>query len=428
MAKYLGVIGIVGPLIIVIYYAYIESWTLAFSIFSLFGKLPSVPQTGGVEAALGPFKHMLYAFIGKEGASSWFLRPALAAYLFFAVTLFINIMVLARGIARGIEILAKIAMPILFIFAVILVVRVLTLGSPVSPGQSAIKGMDFLWRPRFDMLFDWKIWLAAAGQIFFTLSVGIGPIHTYASYISEKDDIVLSGLATASTNEFAEVVLGASVAIPAAAAFFGLAATQSIAKAGAFNLGFVSMPAVLSQMPLGGLFGFLWFGLLFFAGITSSVALGQPAIAFFTDEFGWDRRKTAYGLGAFIFLAAQIPIFLNGALDEMDFWMGTFFITLFALIEVVLFIWIFGRDKAIKEIHRGAQIRIPRFFNFILKYVTPLMLIGIIGGWLFTAWLPVMEKANGVAIFTRSFILLMLIVGCILIYKAFRNERQGGEG
>jgi SNF family Na+-dependent transporter len=427
IAKYLGVIGVVGPLLIVIYYAYIESWTLAFSFFSLFGKLPKVTETGSVEVFLSPFKSFLDGFVGFNSDSPVFWSPSLAAYLFFVITLFINVWILARGISKGIEILAKIAMPTLFIFAIILAVRVFTLGSPVSPEFSSIEGLDFLWKPRFDQLSDWKIWLAAAGQIFFTLSVGMGAIHTYASYLREKDDIVISGLATASTNEFAEVILGASIAIPAAVAFFGLEAAQSIAKGGAFNLGFVSMPAVLTQMPLGSIFGFLWFALLFFAGITSSVALTQPAIAFFSDEFGFKREKVAYSVGAFIFFAAHIPIFIKGALDEMDFWMGTFFITLFALIEIILFFWIFRADKAFLEIHKGAQTRVPTVFYFIMKYITPLMLMGIIGGWLLTEWLPLMLKFSGTVLFTRIFILLMFVVGCLLVHKAFQRYRGGEE-
>ncbi len=425
LAKYLGVIGVVGPLMIVIYYAYIESWTLAFSIFSLFHQLPTVPASSNAAEVLAPFRDFLYTYIGTEGARGFFLRPAVWAYGFFVITLFLNIWILARGISRGIEVLAKIAMPTLFAFAVILAIRVLTLGSPVSPEYSALKGLDFLWHPDFSSLTNWKVWLAAAGQIFFTLSVGMGAIHTYASYLREKDDIVVSGLATASTNEFAEVVLGGSIAIPAAVAFFGVAAAQQIAAAGSFNLGFVSMPAVLTQMPLGWLFGFMWFGLLFFAGITSSVALTQPVMAFFQDEFGFPREKTAWGVGLFIFLSAHIPIFVKGALDEMDFWMGTFSITLFALIEIVLFAWVFGMDRAWQEMHKGAQMRIPRFFYYVLKYVTPLMLIAIIGGWLFTEWIPVMLKSDPAIWFTRLFILAVFVVGLVLTHRAF--QRKGKE-
>jgi SNF family Na+-dependent transporter len=81
------------------------------------------------------------------------------------------------------------------------------------------------------MLKQSKVWLAATGQIFFTLSVGFGAIHTYASYLKEKDDVVLSGLATCSTNEFCEVILGGSIAIPVTVAFFGLAQTKVVAAA-----------------------------------------------------------------------------------------------------------------------------------------------------------------------------------------------------
>src|SRR4030042_3010776 len=104
----------------------------------------------------------------------------------------------------------------------------------------------------------------------------MGTIHAYASYLKPKDDIALSGLSTAATNEFAEVVLGGSIAIPIAVAFFGVAVTTQMALGGAFDLGFASMPLVFERIPFGDFFGFLWFLLLFFAGITSSVAMGQP--------------------------------------------------------------------------------------------------------------------------------------------------------
>ncbi len=423
ISKYLGLLGVVGPFLIVIYYIYIESWTLAFSVFSLFGQLPKIPHGATIDQALQPYQNFFQQFIGSIG-NSMVLHPSVWAYFFFIVTILINIYVLRRGISKGIEVLAKIAMPTLFVFAVILAIRVWTLGSPVSPDYSSLKGLSFLWTPQFDKLNQWKIWLAAAGQIFFTLSLGMGIIHTYASYLREEDDITGSGLATASVNEFAEVVLGASIAIPAAVAFFGVVAAQKIAASGAFDLGFYSMPAVLAQMPLGSIFGFFWFGLLFFAGITSSVALTQPAIAFLVDEFQWKREKAATVIGIVLFAAAQVPIFLRSALDELDFWMGTFFITLFALIEIILFVWVFGLDRGWQEMHKGARLQVPRFFYWVMKYVTPIMLIGIIGGWLFTEWIPTMLKSGTTIWLTRAFILLMLVIGGILVHRAFQREES----
>jgi len=421
IAKYLGVIGFVGPLLIIIYYSYIEAWTLGYSVLALLGKFPQAPEGANLENTLKPFMGFLLKFTGL-GSNGDFLQPSRLAYIFFVFTTFLNIWIIARGISKGIELLAKVAMPMLFLFAVLLTVRVFTLGSPVSPEYNVWKGLDFLWRPQFDKLSDWKIWLAAAGQIFFTLSVGMGSIHTYASYLKRKDDVVATGLATASTNEFAEVVLGASIAIPAAVAFFGIQSAVAIAKGGAFNLGFVSMPAVLTQMPLGSLLGFMWFGLLFFAGITSAVALTQPAVAFFEDEFSIKREKAAVGVGIFIFIAAHIPIFVKGALDELDFWMGNFFITLFALLETIVFVWIFGMKNAWKEIHVGAEFHLPKIFWFIMKYITPTMLIGIIFGWLTTEWIPTMKR-TGFGIWTaRIFILAVLLVGLLLIHIAFKKR------
>src|SRR5690606_29477979 len=112
-------------------------------------------------------------------------------------------------------------MPILFLFAVLLMVRVLTL--PATELGSPSQGLAMLWTPDWSALGNASVWLAAAGQVFFTLSLGMGTIQTYSSYLSKEDDITLTGLSTASTNEFAEIVLGGTIAIPAAVTFFGVA-------------------------------------------------------------------------------------------------------------------------------------------------------------------------------------------------------------
>ena len=139
--------------------------------------------------------------------------------------------------------------------------RVLLLGAPnpAFPAWNVHNGLGFLWNPDFSALKSAKVWLEAAGQIFFTLSVGIGVILTYASYLSKGDDVVLSGLTASGTNELAEVILGGSIVIPAAFVFFGPVDVQSIAKTGVFNLGFVTMPLVLNKLPLAAIFGFFWF-------------------------------------------------------------------------------------------------------------------------------------------------------------------------
>jgi SNF family Na+-dependent transporter len=194
--------------------------------------------------------------------------------------------------------------------------------------------------------------------------------------LKENDDIVLTGLATSSMNEFCEVVLGGSIAIPAATAFFGAGAATAIAKAGTFNLGFQTMPAVFSTVPAGFLFGGIWFTLLFFAGITSSLALSQPALAFLQDELKLSRQKAALIVGGIVLVGVTpIVLFLqHGYLDEFDFWSGEFLLLVFALIESILFFWIFGGRKAFAEIKKGQQINLPGFFYPIMKYVVPTLI------------------------------------------------------
>ncbi len=421
-AKYIGILGVIIPLVVVVYYTYIESWTLIYSFFSLLDKLPDTPVSNGVKDYLKPFEDFLVSMIGAN-SEGMFLHPPLYTYGFFVLTLLLNLYILHRGVSAGIEKVAKFAMPAIFIMAIILLVRVFTLTSP--EGRNFLDGLGFLWNPDFSALKDPKVWLAASGQIFFTLSIGFGAILTYASYLKPKSDIALNGLASASVNEFAEVILGGSIAITASVIFFGVVATQEIASNGAFNLGFMALPAIFANIPYGEFFGFIWFLLLFFAGITSSIALMQPAIAFLEDELGFSRDKAVMYLGIFLFVSAHIPIFLKGALDELDFWIGTFSLVIFALLETVTFVWILGKEKAWEELNKYADIKVPKIFYYILTYISPVFLIIILGWWIFTE-LPsklIPENINGWI--ARGFILVTALIGIYLIKTAW--ERKNGR-
>ncbi len=417
IAKYFGALGLFISMTILIYYTYIESWTLGYSIFSV-SKLYFDADTAET------MKNFLYSYQGREGGVHF--TNILPAYILMLITFSLNFWILYRGISKGIERLAKIAMPLLLLFATILAVRILSLGTPDPsvPENSVWTGFGFIWNPDFTLLGDPKIWLAAAGQIFFTLSVGMGTIHAYASYLKPKDDIALSGLTTASTNGFAEVVLGATIAIPVAVAFFGLDATKEFAKGGAFDLGFVSMPLIFQRLPVGELFGFLWFLLLFFAGITSSVAMGQPVIAFLEDEFGMDRKKAVGLLAIVILIAVQFVVFFlkYGFLDEMDYWAGTFGLVVFAFVETILFMWVFGADKAWKEMNEGGDFKIPGMFYYIMKYITPLILFVIMVWWLINDAIPILllehvSPENVPYIWGARALMLALFIGLLLMVK-----------
>jgi len=425
IAKYFGSLGVLITFGVGVYYVYVESWTLGYAFFSLTGKYFGITS----HEEMGLF---LSSYQGK--IISPYFQGIDTAYLFFLITFATNMFILWHGVAKGIERLAKIAMPALFIFGVVLVIRVFTMGTPdpSQPENSVLNGLGFIWNPDFKSLTNAKVWLAAAGQIFFTLSVGFGAIQTYASYIDRKHDVALNGLTTAATNEFAEVILGGSIAIPIAVAFFGLAATAAIAKGGAFDLGFQAMPLIFQQIPLGRVFGTLWFTLLFFAGITSSVAIVQPFIAFLQDEFRWSRKKAVIVTGALWFALAQPVIFFlrHGFLNEMDFWLGTFGVVLFAFIETIVFVWIFGPDRAWEEINLGADIKIPRFFHFVLKYVTPVYLLILLVTWGWQDGIGILllkgVKAEDLPYVIGSRILMtgLFVLINIFIYHAFKKGRR----
>ncbi len=426
--KYFGVIGIFGPLVIFIYYIFIESWTLAYSFFALTGKYTVLLDQQSLRSFLSGFQ-------GLE--KNQYFNGLGTAYTFFLVTFFLNILVIYYGIKGGIEKFCRWAMPLLFIFALALVVRVITLGVPDlgHPEWNIAAGFGFLWNPDFSALKSAKVWLEAAGQIFFSLSVGIGVILTYASYLKKADDVALSGLTAATTNELAEVILGASIIIPAAFVFFGPQDTKAIAQSGVFNLGFVTMPLVLNKLPWPQVFGFFWFFLLFLAGITSSVSLAQPAVAFLEDEFNIKRRRAVAIFGAAVFILCQPAIFFlgRGVVDELDFWGGTFFLVVFATIETVLFVWVFGMDRAWEEIHKGADMTIPKIYKFIIKYITPLFLFFILGMWFLQEWLPIIFMKN-VAVENKPFVfgtrlglLLIFFILAILVKIAWRVRDFGRQ-
>lgn len=423
--KYFGVIGIFGPMIIFIYYTYIESWCLAYSVFSIIGKYKGFTTQAGMTDFLQGFQGL---------AQNQHFNGMGIAYLFFVITFTLNIIVVYHGIKSGIERLCKIVMPVLFVFAGIIMIRVLTLGAPdiSMPSWNSVNGLGFLWNPDFSALKDAKVWLAAAGQMFFTLSVGIGVILTYSSYLRKADDVVLSGLSAAGTNEFVEVILGGSIIIPAAFAFFGPHGVVEVAKGGAFNLSFVTMPVILGHIPMSAVFGFLWFGMLFLAGVTSSISLAQPAIAFLEDEFNLNRKWATCIFGMVTFLLCQPVIFLlgKGVVDELDFWGGTFCLVVFAAVEAIVFAWIFGIDKAWDEMHHGSAMRIPRAYKFIIKYITPLFLLLILFFWFIQDGMPVImmrgveDGLKPYVLGTRLGLVSIFTVLCVLVKIAWKKRKM----
>jgi len=427
-AKYLGVLGLLIPLVIFIYYTYVVSWMLGFSFFSIAGDYFGLGE-------LSQMRQYLYSYQNIFDPS---MHGGWLALVFFIITLVFLGWILAKGISGGIEKLALIGMPLLFAFAIVLMIRVLTLPTHAA---SPAEGLNFIWNPEWSSLGDPKVWLAAAGQMFFTLSLGAGHVHAYASYLDKDEDVTLTGLSTAATNEFAEVVLGGTIAITAAVVFFGVTGAVAIAKGGTFDLGIVAMGVVFQGLPgaaiWGQLFGFLWFFLLFIAGITSCVALATPTIAFLQEQFDWTRKKAAYGImGVALVLGLTHVVFYNvGFMDEWDYWAGTFGLVVLATIEIILFAHVYGMDRGWKEMHRGADIEVPGIFRPIMKWVTPAFLLVLFAWWGWNDAIPtfLMQSVSNPENIpyrwaSRGLIVLMGLVGLYLVRVGWRRSEYESPG
>ena len=417
--KYLGVLGVLIPIMIYTYYVYIESWCLGYSVNFLAGNLDF--QTGQ-EAS-----DFFGTFVGAGADGSAFGFGIKQVGWFLICVFILNFILIYRGLSRGIELFCKYAMPALMILAVVVLIRVLTIGTPDAskPDLNVMNGLGYMWNPvktivesqdadgmwskinevvgdhaiatatteaaadsflrvrqvsLGQQLLNFQLWLDAAGQIFFSLSIGFGVIINYASYLKRKDDVVLSGLAATSANEFCEVGLGGLITIPAAFAFLGIAGTAG----STLGLGFNALPMVFASMPAGQLFGFLFFFLLFLAAVTSSLSMLQPGIAFLEEALDIDRHKSVTILGVITALGCSFVVYFSKdlkALDTFDFWVGTFLIFVLATIQIIIFGWVIGIKKGLAMANEGALFRVPPIYGFIMKYVTPAFLLCIFALW-----------------------------------------------
>lgn len=382
-----GVLAMLVPVVIYMYYVYVESWCLAYAVRYLLGAMNLGLDPSRYEAFFAQFvglKENGAAFQAVDG--SW-----LGSAAFFLILCFVlNFYLIYRGLQKGIEWFCTLAMPTLIICALIVLVRVLTLGTPdpSKPEQNILNGLGFMWNPStksktfWEALANPQMWLEAAGQIFFSLSVGFGIIVTYASYLKRDDDIALSSVTSAAGNEFCEVALGGLITIPAAFVFLGPQVIEN--PKGTFELGFVTLPNVFNHMVFGWLFGFLFFFLLFLAAVTSSLSMLQPAIALLEEGLGLGRRASVAILSFVTAVGSLFVVYFSQGLvvmDTFDFWVGNVGLYLLATFQVILFGWVLGVDKGFEELQRGAEIKIPTFFKFVIKYVSPLYLLTVFGAW-----------------------------------------------
>lgn len=424
VAAYLGVLGILIPLAVSFFYTFVEAWCLGYFWRYLNGGV-GVDPSATVAAQTASANLYYREFTGTAGNGALFdgSQPTL---IFWLLTFAINIYFVHRGLSKGIERFCQWAMPGMAVSALVVLIRVLTLGTPdpSRPELNVANGLGYMWNPDLGALSNPQTWLAAAGQIFFSLSVGFGVIINYASYLRKQDDVVLSGLTASATNELFEVGFGGLITLTASFVFLGLSGTAGAVATGTYGLGFTTLPVVFAHMPrFGNVIGALWFFMLFLAAITSSLSMYQPVAAFFQEMLGVSRRR-ATAILAVLAILGSLPVlyFSEGGVfrTAIDDWVGTFCIFVLAAVQILCFSWIFGAARGLELAHEGAQIRIPRFYRFVMRYIAPLYLIVVFVAFCYTnigSWIadvvasPLRQGAVALVLAVLGFLLWCVRLG-----------------
>ncbi|MFN0177895.1 MAG: sodium-dependent transporter [Gemmatimonadales bacterium] len=422
MGRYLGVVGVLIPLAVSFYYIFLETWTFGYFLKYLTGGV-GVPQGAPIAEQTAAAASYYNSFTGATQDGILFTGDSKFTIISWIIVFAVNLTFVYRGLSKGIEKFCSYAMPAMAVCALIVLIRVLTLGTPdpANPEQSVINGLGYMWNPDYSRLGSAQTWLAAAGQIFFSLSVGFGVIINYASYMKPKDDVALSGLTASATNELFEVGFGGMITLTAAFVFLGLSGTTAAVANGSFSLGFATLPVVFAHMgAFENVVGALWFFMLFLAAITSSLSMYQPAVATLKECLGWNHGKATSVVAGLGTIGAVLTLWYTqgGAFwATVDFWAGTLLIYVMAAVQIIYFGWVFGIERGWKELHNGAALQIPPIFKIVMKYIAPAYLIIIfvafcfqnLGPSLTAAWATTGSRV-GILVILATLVFLLVVV------------------
>ncbi|MCH7335600.1 sodium-dependent transporter [Acinetobacter sp. NIPH 2699] len=288
------------------------------------------------------------------------------------------LIILYGGVKKGVELSNRIFMPLLVVLFTILVIQALRL-----PG--AVDGLNAFFTPNWTAMMNYKVWLAAYGHIFFSLSVGFGIMVTYASYLKPKTNLTGSGLVVGFANSSFEILAG--IGVFAALGFMAHTAGSSVQDvvSGGIGLAFIAFPKLISSLGAGAdLFGILFFTSLFFAGITSLVSILEVPIAAMQDKLQWSRVKAVTVIGAGTGLVSIALFSTTNAIklvDIIDHFINNIGIISGALISIIMVSW-FKRSlmKTLEEhINRVSTVHLGRLWELTLTVVTPVVLLSTLG-------------------------------------------------
>lgn len=355
---FVGVLAAAVPIIIFPYYSVIGGWVIKY--FSVF-------VSGGVKSAAGD-TYFTDFISGTFEPIGWF-------FVFMAIT---AIIVLC-GVEKGIEKVSKIMMPILVILTVIIAVYGLTL-------DGAMEGLIYYIKPHMSDV-SAKTILAAMGQLFYSMSLAMGIMITYGSYM-KKDNNLESSVRQIELFDTGIAFLAGLMIIPAVFAFSG--GDRSALNAGP-GLMFMTLPKVFASMKLGGVIGTIFFVLVFFAALTSAISLMETIVSIFRDKFGWSRK------GASIFvtvlsLALGIPSSLGfgslsfiswmgmSVLDIMDFVSNSVLMPIVAFFTCIFIGFIISPKTLADEVKAtDGTFKAEGMYNIVIKWIAPIFLVIILG-------------------------------------------------
>ncbi|SOC20980.1 sodium-dependent transporter [Thalassospira xiamenensis] len=351
-----GFCGVAAAFIILSFYSVVAGWTISYMVKSITGALAIEDP-----AALGS---IFGGFISDP------VSPLIYHALFMALTIF----VVLAGVGSGIERASKILMPALFALLLILIVRSVTL-----PGAG--EGIAFLLSPDFSKV-TWTTVSEALSQAFFSLSLGMGAMITYGSYLSKKENIASSaGWVTLLDTSVA--VMAGLLILPAVFAF-------GFDPSAGPGLTFITLPAVFAHMPMGSVFAFMFFLLLGIAALTSAVSILEVVVAYFVDDRGISRKSASIVVGVIIFLLGipsslslgimgEFTIFGLGFFDLMDYISSKLLLPIGGLFISLFVGWVvWGKAKEDIAAHNGVVPGWINVWGIIVKFIAPLAIAFIL--------------------------------------------------
>ena len=385
--------------IVTVYYMVILSWDLVY-LFS------SLTFDWGADAA-NYFVNTVGGSSNLADASSFLIPTSIGVLICWFILWFIS----NRDIDKGIGKASKILIPLLFIIMGIIIVYAFTL-----PGAKI--GIDTLIYPKWEMLWDVNIWLAAFGQIIFSLSVGETLALTYASYLPENSKLVDNVIFVVLSNSAFEVCTAFGVyAILGYMSFTsGTPMIQLITEG--TGLIFIVFPRIFNVM---GLMGHILAPLLFlsilFAGITSALGLFEPMLSSTTDKLGWSRRKTTTVLcivGCLLSLTLTTGI-SSYLIEIVDTFVNKFGVLLLIPIQAIIFGWIYGLDNIIPVLNEHSTVKVGTIWKAIIKYIAPVFLFGI---WIIGIYELFIHATQ------FEFMIDILVMAFVLIFAFYFSRRK----